>query len=442
MKQHASNGVTILIDWKPWGEKSYRFIMNPIEKDARITILEGSVRSSKTVTMVPKWLEYIRRGPPGLLLMTGVSKETVYDNVLLDLFDTIGRRNYRYNHQTGELLVFWQNGNGSGSGFRRIKVIGARDEGSEKYLRGKTLAGAYCDELTLMPRSFFEQLLARLSVEGAKLYGTTNPDSPYHYLYTEYIDDDEKKDSGMVCDLHFTLDDNPNVPESYKEFLKKAYTGLFYDRLVLGLWVLGNGRIYDMFDESLLFDGKDLPDRFYSRAARYISIDYGTTNPMVFLDIYDDGETIWVMNEYYYDCKSKENHGRQKEDTQYADDLQKLIGEELPNAVIIDPSAASFKIVLRNRGYRIREADNAVLDGIRMVSSLLHRRLIRINRKCKNTRNEFASYVWDNKACLRGVEQPLKQNDHAMDALRYFIKTIIPKRRFGGEQKERPQGTR
>ena len=227
MKQHASNGVTILIDWKPWGEKSYRFIMNPIEKDARITILEGSVRSSKTVTMVPKWLEYIRRGPPGLLLMTGVSKETVYDNVLLDLFDTIGRRNYRYNHQTGELLVFWQNGNGSGSGFRRIKVIGARDEGSEKYLRGKTLAGAYCDELTLMPRSFFEQLLARLSVEGAKLYGTTNPDSPYHYLYTEYIDDDEKKDSGMVCDLHFTLDDNPNVPESYKEFLKKAYTGLF-----------------------------------------------------------------------------------------------------------------------------------------------------------------------------------------------------------------------
>lgn len=428
-----------MIDWKPWGEKSMQFIMNPIEKDARINVLEGSVRSAKTVTMIPKWIEYIRYGPPGLLLMTGMTKDTVYDNVLIDLLDTIGRNNYRYNRMTGELLVFWRElvttDDGRRvqmKGMRRIKVAGAGDEGSEKYIRGKTLAGAYCDELTLMPKSFFDQLLNRLSVEGAKLYGTTNPDSPFHYLYTDYINDEKKLESGMVRDWHFTLDDNPNVPQEYKDFLQGAYSGLYYDRMVLGMWVIGSGRVYDMYHDGLLFDDADVPSDLASRAARYISVDYGTTNPMVFLDIYDDGETCWVMNEYYYDCHAKENHDRQKEDSQYADDLDSFAKGELPNAIIIDPSAASFKAALRNRGYRVRDADNSVDDGIRMVGSMLFRKLIRIHRRCVKTQSEFRAYVWDDKARQRGVEQVVKQNDHAMDALRYFVKTIISKRRFGG----------
>ena len=133
--------------------------------------------------MIPKWLNYIMTGPPGLLLMTGVSKDTIYDNVLNDLFDTIGEENYHYNRQSGSLDVFWRDADGEH--MRRIKVVGAKDEGSEKFIRGKTLAGAYCDELTLMPERFFKQLLNRLSVPGAKLYSTTNPDSPMHYIDTE-----------------------------------------------------------------------------------------------------------------------------------------------------------------------------------------------------------------------------------------------------------------
>ena len=145
-----------MIEFGKWGPKHLEFICNPIQQDARINILDGSVRSGKTVAMIPKWLTYIEQGPPGLLLMTGVSKDTLYDNVLNDLFDTVGQENYTYNRQTGDLVLFG----------RKIKVIGAKDEGSEKYLRGKTLAGAYCDEVSLMPERFFNQLLNRMSVAG------------------------------------------------------------------------------------------------------------------------------------------------------------------------------------------------------------------------------------------------------------------------------------
>ena len=171
------------MEFRDWGAKALDFIEKPIAEDAFINILEGSVRSGKTVAMIPKWLNYIMTGPPGLLLMTGVSKDTIYDNVLNDLFDTIGEENYHYNRQSGSLDVFWRDADGEH--MRRIKVVGAKDEGSEKFIRGKTLAGAYCDELTLMPERFFKQLLNRLSVPGAKLYSTTNPDSPMHYIDTE-----------------------------------------------------------------------------------------------------------------------------------------------------------------------------------------------------------------------------------------------------------------
>jgi len=212
------------MEFQLFGEKITRFILSPIENDARINILEGSVRSGKTVGMIPKWINYIKNGPKGLLVITGVSKETIFDNVLQDIFDTVGSDNYKYNHQTGLIQMFG----------RKIKVIGAKDEGSEKYLRGKTLAGAYCDELTLMPEKFFKQLLNRLSVKGAKLYATTNPDHPNHFLYTEYITSEKKLKSGMVKVYHFELDDNPNLDEEYKTFIRGAYTGFWYLRMKVG----------------------------------------------------------------------------------------------------------------------------------------------------------------------------------------------------------------
>lgn len=409
------------MEFQLFGEKITRFILNPIEKDARINILEGSVRSGKTVGMIPKWINYIKEGPKGLLVITGISKETIFDNVLQDLFDTVGSANYKYNHQTGLIQMFG----------RKIKVIGAKDEGSEKYLRGKTLAGAYCDELTLMPEKFFKQLLNRLSVKGAKLYATTNPDHPYHYLYTEYITDEKKLKSGMVKVYHFELDDNPNLDDEYKTFIRGAYTGFWYLRMIEGKWVVAQGAIYDMWDkEQNTFVDEDLIPGFKSLAQRYIAIDYGSQNPTVFLDCWDDGDTVWVLDEYYYDGRKK---AEQKENSEYADDLEKFIGKDYPIYVIVDPSAAAFKTTLRNRGLRIKDADNEVLEGIRMTSTMIKKRKFKVHReRCPNFLKEVSSYVWDEKAVMRGVEQPLKHADHCMDAIRYFVKTIIKPRRLVG----------
>lgn len=401
-----------------FGEKAYNFIATPVAQDARINILEGSVRSGKTVCMIPKLLMLLKTGPLGLGVITGVSKDTIYDNVLRDLFDTIGEDSFRYNRQSGELNIFGC----------EVKVIGAKDEGSEKYIRGKTIAWAYCDELTLMPERFFKQLLNRMSVKGARLYGTTNPDSPYHYLYTEYIDDPKKIASGMVKIYHFDLDDNPNLDDEYKDFIRGAYSGLWYDRMVLGKWVLANGAIYDMWSENLnTYNDTTAPIALKSISRRYIGVDYGTSNPMVFLDCYDDGDTLWIDKEYYY---SGVKEARQKTDSQYADDLETFIGDNPPIGVIIDPSAASFRVELRSRGIRVREADNEVLDGIRMTATMLAKRRIKIHERCVNTKREFASYIWDEKAVKRGEDKPLKENDHAMDALRYVVKTMISPRRL------------
>jgi PBSX family phage terminase large subunit len=407
------------MDFGVFGKKVLRFILNPIEKDARINILEGSVRSGKTVGMIPKWLDYIKNGPKGLLVITGISKDTIYDNVLQDIFDTVGSDNYDYNSKTGMITMYG----------RKIKVIGAKDEGSEKYLRGKTLAGAYCDELTLMPEKFFKQLLNRLSVRGAKLYGTTNPDHPYHYLYTEYITDEKKLKSGMVKVYHFELDDNPNLDIEYKDFIRGAYTGFWYLRMIEGKWVVAQGAIYDMWDKDLnTFIDEDLIPGFKSLAHRYISIDVGTQNATVYLDCWDDGDTVWILDEYYYDGRKE---GKQKENSEYADDLEKFIGDDYPRFIIVDPSAASFKTTLRNRGMRLKDADNEVLEGIRMTSTMIAKRKLRVHRdRCPNFLAEVSGYVWDEKAVLRGVEQPLKHADHCMDAGRYFVKTIIKPRRL------------
>lgn len=414
------------MEFGDWGEKAYRFITCPIEHDAFVNILEGSVRSGKTVAMIPKWLEYIMRAPDGLLLMTGVSKDTIYDNVLNDLFDVIGDDNYRYNRNTGDIVVTWYEGDMQRQ--RRIKVVGAKDEGSEKFIRGKTLAGAYCDELTLMPERFFKQLLNRLSIRGAKLYATTNPDSPAHYLYKEYVANDEKRKSGLVRVTHFVLDDNPNLSAEYKNNIRNSYSGMWHKRMILGLWVLAEGLIYDMYSEALLFDDADFDATMQSRCRRYIACDYGTANPMVFLDIYDDGNTVWIPNMYYWDSRKEQ---RQKTDREYADDLERMCGDEWPDFVVIDPSAASFKAELQGRGFRVKEADNAVNDGIRITAKLLTQKKIRIHReRCAPMIAEFQGYVWDEKAAQLGMEKPLKQNDHAMDALRYYVKTMIPKWRL------------
>jgi PBSX family phage terminase large subunit len=403
----------------PFGEKAWDFIVNPIADDSRINILEGSVRSSKTFAMHPKLLNLNATGPEGLGIITGVSKNTIYDNVLRDLFDFVGKGKYQYNRQTGDLELYG----------KPWKVVGAKDEGSEKYIRGITLAKAYCDELVLMPESFFKQLLNRMSVKGARLYGTTNPGSPFHWLYREYITDKEKITAGIVRVIHFTLDDNPSLSDEYKSFIKSAYKGVFYQRFIDGLWVVAEGAIYkDAWSDQNLFEDSDIErlNLFQNYVERYLPIDYGTTNPFAMYDVLDDGDTLWVVKEYYWDSKVET---WQKTDAQYADDLEKFMAED--SQIIIDPSAASFKAELIQRGIVAYgdddiNADNAVLDGIRMTSNMLARKKVKVHRhKCPRLIEELPAYAWDEKAALRGEEKPIKEHDHGPDAIRYCIKTRV-----------------
>jgi PBSX family phage terminase large subunit len=238
-----------------------------------------------------------------------------------------------------------------------------------------------------------------------------------HWFKLNWIDKAVEK---KLLHLHFTMDDNLSLGEEIKQRYRNMYFGVFFKRFILGLWAMAEGAIYDMWDDVANVFEADVP--LYG-ARRSIAIDYGTTNPMVFLDIIDDGKIVWVVNEYYWDSKEK---GRQKTDSQYADDLINFIGDDMPEDIILDPSAASFKAELRQRGLKVKDADNAVEDGIRNTATMIGKRYLRVHKqKCPNTQKEIMSYIWDEKAKLRGKEEPLKQHDHSCDALRYFIKTKI-----------------
>ena len=298
-------------------------------------------------------------------------------------------------------------------------IFGGKDERSQDLIQGITLAGIYFDEVALMPESFVNQATGRCSVKGSKWWFNCNPDGPLHWFKVKWIDEAINK---KLLHLHFGMDDNPSLDEDTKQRYKSMYTGVFFQRFILGLWVMAQGAIYDMFHDGLLFDAESGPnlDLWYRR---YYAIDYGTTNPCAFLEIIVQDNVSWVINEYYYDSKKA---GRQKEDSEYVGDLLKFIDDKRYDAVIIDPSAASFKVAARQKGIRVRAADNEVLDGIRLVASLFNLSKLRVHKRCINLRNEVASYIWDEKKALAtGKEEPVKAFDHALDALRYFCKTIV-----------------
>jgi PBSX family phage terminase large subunit len=409
------------MDWGEFGEKSTRFIMQPVNQDARINILDGSVRSAKTVTMIPKWINYIRTGPSGLLLMTGKSRDTLKSNVLNDLFDTVGTRNYNYNKQYGDLTIFG----------REIKCMGIKDEGSEEYIRGKTLAGCYSDECVTTPESCFLQILNRLSVPGSKYYGTTNPDSPYHYLHRDFLNDPKKLASGMVSRWHFQLEDNPNLDPEYVDFIKAAYSGLWYRRMILGQWVQAEGAIYDMIDHDVHFLPRGKMPVKYDRY--YVGVDYGAGNPTVFVLIgvrYDPARvpTAYVAREYYHDPRKAGSKTAQ----QYKADFIRFIGDLPVKEIYADPSALDFRNELQSSSCgreftNLGRTVNDVLPGINTVATMFSQERLFINRDdCPETCNEHVSYLWDAKAQQRGEDAPVKDHDHTCDAVRYPLHSVFP----------------
>ena len=297
-------------------------------------------------------------------------------------------------------------------------IFGGKDESSQDLIQGVTLAGVLFDEVALMPRSFVEQALARCSVEGARFWFNCNPDNPNHWFYQEWV---LKAENKHALRLKFLMDDNLSLSEKVKQRYYSLYQGTFFRRFILGEWVIAEGLVYQDFNDHIserLWNGN--PDELVGQW--YISMDYGTINPCSMgLWCVTDKEAIRV-DEYYYNSRKE---GYQRTDEEHYAELEKLAGDRYIEYVIIDPSAASFKATIKKHGkFFVKSAKNDVLNGIRTTSQMLNDGRIKIGVKCKASQEEFGMYRWDDKA---EEDKVIKENDHAMDDIRYFAYTILRK---------------
>lgn len=441
-----------IFKFKPFSQKQ-RKVLNwwcpdsPV-KDYDGIIADGAIRSGKTLSMS---LSYVMWAMSCFnqqnFGMAGKTIGSFRRNVLFWLKLMLKSRGYGVvDHRADNLLVITKDDKEN-----YFYIFGGKDERSQDLIQGITLAGMFFDEVALMPESFVNQATGRCSVTGSKYWFNCNPDGPYHWFKVNWIDKSisylgrkkvekileeaakEEKDPGLkkLLYVHFTMDDNLSLSEKIKERYRSNYTGVFFKRYIMGLWAMAEGIIYDMFDadkhvvntEQLAADYKLRTGEVFWTDERYVSIDYGTQNATVFLLWNKAKDKKWYCRkEYYYSGRDK---GRQKTDTEFSQELTKWLGGLKIRAVILDPSASSFKAQLEKDGYKVKKGKNDVLDGIRFVATLLNQGSIFIDESCINLIKEFASYIWDAKAADRGEDKPVKEHDHALDGLRYFAYTII-----------------
>lgn len=399
-------------------KEQYDLIVN---SNAKINIATGPVRSGKNFAENIRMYSYINNEPKtfenSMLVFAGTNKESIYRNFLKDLFLMFGS-NVSYSEHLGKGKFKTKHG------VREFYSFSFKDNDSFQSLRGATLGGAMLTEGTLCNRKFFDELLARLSIENSKLFVDTNPDSPYHWLYTDFITDKEKRKKEVKV-FEFNFDSNLSLSDDYKNSLKVLYKegSLLYNRMINGLWCMADGIIYESFTENNIVE--TIPNSFDKVS---IGVDYGTANPCVFLLVGKNGNKYYEIAEYYHDGRKD----GQKTDSEYCLDLCEFIkkhGYKVDN-IVIDPSALSFKTELaqnklfRSLNIKVIDANNSVLEGIRHVSSLFNKNELFIYKECKNSIRECSSYVWDANAQKRGEDKPLKQNDHVKDAERYVLFTL------------------
>ena len=297
-------------------------------------------------------------------------------------------------------------------------IFGGRDESSASLIQGITFAGILLDEVALMPRSFVDQACARCSVAGSRLWFNCNPAGPGHWFYKTWICEAERRN---CLRLHFTMEDNPSLTEAVRQRYQRLYSGVFYQRFILGQWVQAEGRVYDFFGPDMV---QPVPEGPFDKW--YISCDYGTVNPTS-MGLWGRCRGIWYrVKEFYFDSREQM---RQMTDEEYAGALKGLAGGRNITAVIVDPSAASFIEVLRRRGWAVQKADNDVLSGIRLTSDLLKEGKIVICEGCTDCLREMDAYVWDLSSPAR--DRVRKEQDHAMDDMRYFAATVLGRREAG-----------
>lgn len=412
--------------FKPLSKKQLQVLFwwqSPKYADKFAIICDGSVRAGKTVIMsmsFVRWAMYNFSG--NNFILAGKTIGSLRRNVVRVLKQMLASEGYRVKDNNSEnVLTISRNGK-----VNYFFLFGGKDEASQDLVQGLTATGAFFDEVALMPESFVSQATARLSVEGAKAWFNCNPESPYHWFKLQWIDDLANKNALRI---HFLMEDNPSLSSEIINRYKTMYTGVFYQRYILGMWAVADGIIYDNFDKDTMVV-RDLPAGFDKY---YVSCDYGTQNPTVFLLWGRNNGTWYLIKEYYY---SGRTHSRQKTDQQYCDDLKAFLGN-IKARIIVDPSAASFIAVLREHGFRVKKAKNDVMDGIRVTQTAMNEGSIKFSENCPNLFKELASYVWDEKAAEYGEDKPVKAHDHACDAMRYFVYMVIYKN-YTAKIKERP----
>ena len=383
-------------------------------------IADGAIRSGKTLCMSLSFVIWAMENYNDQNFgMCGKTIGSFRRNVLAVLAKTLPGRGYSFEDRRGDNLLIVHRG----ATTNRFYIFGGKDEGSQDLVQGITLAGVFFDEVALMPQSFVNQAMARCSVEGSKFWFNCNPEGPSHWFYQNMI---KRADAMRIIYLHFTMDDNMSLSEEMKERYKSQYSGVFYERYIMGRWVIAEGAIYDMFDaKKHVKTIREIAPKLTSKA--YVSVDYGTQNATVFLLWVKGRDQKWyLLREYYYSGRDEK---KQKTDAEYVDDMGAFLDGLEPKAVIVDPSAASFITALKKADYPVIKAKNDVLNGIRAVSVNLNKERFYVAEGCKNTVREFGSYVWDDKRTEAGVDTPMKIDDHCMDALRYFVFTIMGAKR-------------
>lgn len=430
-----------MIEFPNTDTKAYQSIAQTLSCEKHLNIWHGSVRSTKTVASLFAWILFLRRMETDYpFLMVGATTGTLRDNVFIYiemLIGTIWVKNFKYTPSKGLAELTYPHEGDEEPHIVNILVKGANDESAERKIRGLTLAGVYCDEAGLYPDNVLSALFSRISVDGAMGFFTTNPTTPFAKIKKDYIDRESALDLAV---FHFTIDDNPYLTEKFKRNLKLETQGVYYQRDILGLWVLAEGVIYDNWKEKNIVDCAQMEFSTY-----LIGIDYGVINPCVFLLIGLLDGKCYILKEYYYDSEKEK---RQKSDQEYLEDFIAFLPEHNTIYIYPDPSASSFILLLEryaasSQRIQLGKTNNKVIDkgdrknvgGIRFIYSLISQDRICVDRNCKELQKEFNLYCWDSNAKLKGEDVPQKQNDHCVDALRYAIYSHLYKRREPGRQK-------
>lgn len=371
-------------------------------------ICDGSIRSGKTVAMTVGFIMWAMTRFDGCnFAICGKTIESLRRNVTSNLPVWLAGIFSCKEHRAENRIVVSANGKSNS-----FYLFGGKDESSAALIQGITLAGILLDEVALMPESFVNQATARCSVEGAKLWFNCNPEGPGHWFYTKWVLEAGKR---KMLRLHFTMDDNLSLSAAVKARYESLYSGVFYDRFIRGLWVVAEGLIYTMFNRDFhVVSGIPRPYEKYM-----MSCDYGTINPTSIGLWGKVGGKWYRMREYYYDSRKE---GRQRTDEEHYAELEHLADGLPVSAIIVDPSAASFiEVIRRHDRYRVEKASNAVLDGIRNVATRLQSGDIFICDCCTDCIREFGMYRWDERTPM---DRPIKENDHSMDDVRYFVHRV------------------